>query len=74
MIVNLKNLFLNGETTAAEMARELELHYTTVRDWVRHYKKDGKNAFPGSGHLKPDDEEIRKLRKELADLKEENAI
>jgi transposase len=65
---------LNGETTTTEMARELELHYTTVRDWVRHYKKDGKNAFPGSGHLKPDDEEIRKLRKELADLKEENAI
>jgi len=65
---------LNGETTTAEMARELELHYTTVRDWVRQYKKDGQNAFPGKGHLKPDDEEIRRLRKELADLKEENAI
>lgn len=34
---------LNGETTMAEMARELELHYTTVRDWVRQYKKDGQN-------------------------------
>ncbi len=65
---------LNKETTMAEMARELELHYTTVRDWVSQYKKDGQHAFPGKGHLKPDDEEIRKLRKELADLKEENAI
>jgi transposase len=65
---------LNGETTTSEMAQELELHYTTVRDWIRQYKKNGKNAFPGKGHLKPDDEEIRKLRKELADLKEENAI
>ena len=65
---------LNGETTTSEMAQELELHYTTVRDWIRQYKKNGKNAFPGEGHLKPDDEEIRKLRKELADLKEENAI
>ena len=65
---------LNGETTIADTARELDLHYTTVRDWVRHYKKDGNNAFPGSGNLKPDDDEIRKLRKELADLKEENAI
>lgn len=65
---------LNGETTTADMARELELHYTTVRDWVRYYKMDGKNSFPGSGRLKPDDEEIRKLRRELADLKEENAI
>ena len=65
---------LNGETTITEMARDLELHYTTVRDWVRQYKKDGQNAFPGKGHLKPEDDEIRKLRKELADLKEENAI
>ena len=65
---------LNGETTTSEMAQDLELHYTTVRDWVRQYKKNGQNVFPGKGYLKPDDEEIRKLRKELADLKEENAI
>lgn len=65
---------LNRETTTVDMARELDLHYTTVRDWVRQYKRDGQNAFPGSGRLKPDDEEIRKIRKELADLKEENAI
>lgn len=65
---------LSGETTASKMAQELDLHYTTVRDWVRHYKRDGQNAFPGSGYLKPEDEELRKLRKELADLKEENAI
>ena len=26
---------LNGETTTSEMAQELELHYTTVRDWIR---------------------------------------
>jgi transposase len=65
---------VQGETTTAEMAQELELHYTTVRDWVRQYKKDGNNAFPGSGNLKEEDAEIRKLRKELFDLKEENAI
>lgn len=42
---------INGETTINEMARDLELHYTTVRDWVRQYKKDGQNAFPGKGYL-----------------------
>ncbi|MGE5396211.1 MAG: transposase [Chitinophagales bacterium] len=65
---------LNGETTTAAMARELELHYTTVRDWVGQYRDNGQNAFPGRGRLKPDDDELRKLRKEVADLKEENAI
>jgi transposase len=65
---------LSEETTITEMAKELGTHYSTVRDWVKLYKLDGNNAFPGSGNLKPEDEEIRRLRKELADLKEENEI
>lgn len=65
---------LNKEATVREMADELGVHYTTVRDWVRDYKQHGSNAFPGSGNLKPEEEELHKLRKELADLREENAI
>lgn len=65
---------LSKDTTISRMAEELGVHYTTVRDWVRNYKKDGENAFPGKGNLKPEDEELRRLRRELADLKEENAI
>lgn len=65
---------LNGDATITQMAQELELHYTTVRDWVKQYKQEGKKAFPGSGNSKDEDDEIRKLRKELLDLKEENAI
>jgi len=65
---------VSGEKTVSEMADELGVHYTTVRDWVRSYKRDGRNAFPGSGNLKPEDEELRRLRRQLADLKEENEI
>ena len=65
---------LSGETTVSKMVQELDVHYSTVRDWVRYYKKDGSNTFPGSGNLKPEDDEIRRLRRELADLKEENEI
>lgn len=65
---------LSGESTIRDSANELGVHYTTVRDWVRTYKRDGNDAFPGSGHLKPEDEEMRNLRKQLADLKEENEI
>jgi transposase len=65
---------IDGETSISKMADELGVHYTTVRDWVRQYKRDGVNAFPGSGNLKPEEDEIRKLRRELANLKEENEI
>jgi transposase len=65
---------LNGDSTASEIAKELGVHYTTVRDWVKSYKQDGTSAFPGRGNLKPEDEELRNLRKQLADLKEENEI
>jgi len=65
---------ISGEITASQIAEELAVHYTTIRDWVKYYKRDGENAFPGSGNLKPDDDEIRKLRRELANLKEENEI
>ena len=65
---------LAEESTMADTAKELNVHYTTVRDWVTFYKQDGESAFPGSGHLKTEDDEIRKLRKQLADLKEENDI
>lgn len=65
---------LSKETTISKMAEELGLHYTSVRDWVRNYSRDGANAFPGSGNLKPKDDEVRRLRRQLVDLKEENEI
>jgi transposase len=65
---------LSKETTVSKMAAELGLHYTSVRDWVRSYRQDSTAAFPGSGNLKPEDDEIRRLQRELADIKEENEI
>ncbi|MFC5650957.1 transposase, partial [Paenibacillus solisilvae] len=60
---------LAKESTVGDTAKELDVHYTTVRDWVRTHKRDGEGAFPSSGNLKPEDDEMRKLRKQLADLK-----
>lgn len=63
---------LNGETTITKMSEELDVHYTTVRDWVRQYRKKKEESFPGSGHLSATDAEWKKILKENADLKEEN--
>ena len=56
------------------VARDIGVSEATVRGWVKKYKEHGENAFPGSGNLRPEDEEIRKLKKKLADIEEENAI
>lgn len=63
---------LNKEATIREMSVQLGVHYTTIRDWVRQYRKKKDESFPGSGHRSPSDAEWIKVLKENADLKEEN--
>ena len=63
---------LNEETTIREMSKELDVHYTTVRDWVRQYRKKKEESFPGSGNRSASDAEMMRILKENADLKEEN--
>jgi len=63
---------LNGDTTISRISEELDVHYTTVRDWVRQYRKKKEESFPGSGNLSASDAEMRRILKENSDLKEEN--
>ena len=56
------------------VARDIGVSEATVRGWVKKHSEHGENAFPGSGNLRPEDEEIRKMKKMMADLKEENEI
>lgn len=60
--------------TVPQLARELGLHENTLYRWVSEFKQDGKQSFPGSGQLKPEDKEIKELQKQLRDLREENEI
>ena len=45
-----------------------------LQTWKRELLVDGVQAFPGNGRLKPDDEEIRKLRLQLKRVTEERDI
>jgi transposase len=56
------------------VAVDLGVSYDTLHRWIREFKTDPQNSFRGSGHLRPDEEEIRWLKKENQDLREENAI
>ncbi len=67
-------LVLNQKRPVAAVARELGIHHTTLHTWINQYKKHKEDAFPGSGNLRSEDAEIRRLKKQIADLQEENAI
>ena len=60
--------------SVAQASRDLDVHATVLRRWVREFGSNGPDAFPGKGQLKPDDEELRGLRREVAKLKAERDI
>jgi transposase len=67
-------LVLDGGRTVSNVAEGLGISDTALYRWISEYKKDQGQAFPGSGNLKPEDEEIRRMKRLIADLQEENAI
>jgi len=61
-------------TSIAEAARNLGIHENLLRTWKKKYEEDTVDSFPSKGHLKPQDEQLRRLRKKLADVEEERDI
>ncbi|EHI97714.1 transposase IS3/IS911 family protein [Clostridium sp. DL-VIII] len=68
-----KRLEKTGEQLS-KVARELGVAPTTMNGWVQKYKESPETPFPGSGHLRPEDEKLKKLEREIKELKEENEI
>lgn len=57
-----------------QAARDLGVHETRLRAWVRELAADPQQAFPGKGVMKPEAAEVERLRKEVAKLKMERDI
>lgn len=60
--------------SVAQAARDLDVHATVLRRWIRQYGNDPAGAFPGKGQMTPADDEVRRLRREVAKLKAERDI
>jgi len=67
-------LVTQGGRPVVEVARDLGIHENLLYNWRRKYLDDTVHSFPGKGHLKPADEELRRLKKELTDVREERDI
>ncbi len=58
----------------AQASRDLDVHENVLRKWVKEFSSDPQQAFPGHGQMKPEQQEIDRLRKEVAKLKAERDI
>ena len=58
----------------AEASRNLGVEYSVLRRWKKQLTDDPQSAFPGKGRLRDDDEELRRLKRELDRVKEERDI
>lgn len=63
-----------GRETAAEIARALGIQPNMLYGWVRQSKTEAGDSFRGNGNVTAQDEEIRRLRREVTDLREERDI
>ena len=58
----------------AQAARDLDVHENLIRKWVKDFAADPRDAFPGHGQMKPEQQELERLRREVARLKAERDI
>ena len=67
-------LVLDVGQNVSDVAKSLDIHANTLYKWISQYNQHKEKAFPGSGHILQEDDEIKRLRKKVAELQEENAI
>jgi transposase len=58
----------------AQVARDLGISDTSIHQWRKELAAHGDEAFPGSGHQTAQEEEIRRLKRELEVTRQERDI
>jgi transposase len=60
--------------SAAEVARRLGVTEGRLHDWLKAFRTQGPDAFPGHGRLSPQEDELHRLRSEVKRLQAERDI
>ena len=58
----------------AHIARDLGIADSTLHHWCKEFAEVGAQAFPGSGHPTTQEEEVRRLKRELEVTRQERDI
>ena len=67
-------LVRSSNKSQAQIARDLGIADSTLHHWCQQFSEHGEQAFPGSGHQTPQEEEIRHLKRENDLLRQERDI
>jgi len=67
---------LTSEKTVEEVAQDLGIAHSNLRRWRAQFSKKEELSFPGNGkqRITPQEEEIKRLKKELYDVRQERDI
>ncbi len=57
-----------------QVARDLGISDSTLHHWCKLLAEQGEQAFPGSGHQTAQEEELRRLKRELEVVRQECEI
>jgi transposase len=60
--------------TQAGIERDLGISQGIISRWKRELLNNGEQAFPGKDHLKPDDDQLRRLKRDNERLRRERDI
>ena len=72
--INTVKLCQESDKPIGEIARDLGISKSNLYAWIQEYKEHGESSFPSSGIVKPCNEELYRLKKELADVTMERDI
>ena len=67
-------LIQESNRNITDVARELGIRPELLYRWKSEHEADPEQAFPGKGHMKPDEEYVRRLERELAQARQERDI
>ena len=57
-----------------DIAKDLKIHPKLLYRWKNEQATDPEHAFPGKGHMNPEQDQVRRLEQELAQAKQERDI
>lgn len=65
---------VQGGRKVTDVANSLGIDPSPLYRWIRAFNTDTDGSFPGKGHLKPAEEELRKVKRERDAAIEERDI